>query len=168
MKQALVVIDVQNDYFPEGQFPLWNAEEVLKANLEAIEAAKQQGIPILLVQHVAQCAAPFFRAETSGVEIHPKILAAAPGAPIIVKHHADSFHQTDLQQHLQKLGSEELLLTGMMTHNCITHTALSPQAPNYGLKVIAPATTTVNETLHALALHALSVRVQLVDSLNSN
>lgn len=66
---------------------------------------------------------------------------------------------------LQALGATELVLCGMMTQNCATHTALSLQADAYErVTVLTDACTTVSEMLHAIALHALSTRVQLVDS----
>lgn len=163
MKKALVVIDVQNDYFPEGAFPLWNAEQALAANLKAIESAKQQDIPVILVQHVADASAPFFRPGTQGVEIHSQILEAAPDAPVVVKHQADSFLETELKAILDRLEVQELILSGMMTHNCVTHTALSPQVDSYNAKVLSPGTTTVSEVIHLLALHALSARIEFVE-----
>ncbi len=163
MKKALIVIDVQNDYFPEGAFPLWNAEQALAANLQAIEDAKQQDIPVILVQHVADASAPFFREGSHGVEIHRQILDAAPDAPIVLKHQADSFLETELKEVLDRLEIQELLLTGMMTHNCVTHTALSKQAEPYDVKILAQGTTTVSEVIHLLALHALSARLEFIE-----
>jgi nicotinamidase-related amidase len=52
-QQALIVIDVQKDYFAGGLFPLWNTEAVLEQTLRAVSHAKSQGIPVLLVQHIA-------------------------------------------------------------------------------------------------------------------
>ena len=53
MSTALIVIDVQNDYFPGGAFPLWNAESTLDATLAAITGAKERGEFIVLVQHLS-------------------------------------------------------------------------------------------------------------------
>ena len=80
-KRALIVIDLQNDYFPGGLFPLWNTEETLRNILAAIGKARALGIPVIHVQHVANAAkgiAPFFNAGTPGVDIHPEVFAAAP------------------------------------------------------------------------------------------
>src|ERR1700731_384079 len=97
--QALIVIDIQNDYFPDGKFPQWNADATL-ANIEAaINKARERKIPVILVQHIADATkgvAPFFNEGTSGVDIHPRILAAAPDATIVTKSVADSFHHTTL------------------------------------------------------------------------
>ena len=167
-KPVLLLIDLQNDYFPGGAFALSNTEATLAAVERAIHHAQAKGLPVIHVQHVAdatQGIAPFFNAGTEGVKIHPRILAAAPDAPIVVKHFADSFERTDLHATLQALGATELVLGGMMTQNCVTHTALSRQADAYErVTVLTDACTTVSEMLHAIALHALSPRVRLVET----
>lgn len=170
-RPALLLIDLQNDYFPGGAFALANTEATLDAVEKAIHGAKARGLPVIHVQHVAdptQGIAPFFNADTEGVKIHPRILAAAPDAPVVIKHFADSFERTNLRSTLQALGATELVLCGMMTQNCVTHTALSRQAEAYErVTVLTDACTTVSEMLHAIAVHALSTRVRLVDTASS-
>lgn len=167
MSKALLVIDLQNDYFAEGQYPLWNAEETL-ANIEsAIEQAKAKNIPIIHVQHIANSKngiSPFFNEGTVGVEIHPRIKAAAPDAPVVIKSFADSFHQTNLEQTLNELGVSKLLVCGMMTQNCVTHTAISPAAAKYQVSILPDCCTTIDPMIHNIALHAVSTRVPLVPS----
>jgi nicotinamidase-related amidase len=164
----LIVIDLQNDYFPGGAFPLANTQAALATIERAIDRARARGIPVVHVQHLADPAqglAPFFNPGTAGADIHPRILAAAPDAPVVVKHFADSFERTDLHQTLQRLGANELILCGMMTQNCVTHTALSRQADSYDkVTVLTDACTTVSDLLHAIALHALSTRVTLASA----
>jgi nicotinamidase-related amidase len=162
---ALILIDLQNDYFPGGAFPLANTDSTLETIERAIATARARGIPVVHVQHVADPAqgiAPFFNEGTTGAAIHSRILAAAPDAPVVVKHFADSFERTNLHETLQRLGVDELILCGMMTQNCVTHTALSRQADSYRtVTVLTDACTTVSDMLHAIALHALSTRVTL-------
>jgi nicotinamidase-related amidase len=163
-KRALIVIDLQNDYFPGGLFPLWNTEETLRNIVAAIGKARALGIPVIHVQHIANAAkgiAPFFNAGTPGVDIHPEVLAAAPDAPVVVKEYADSFHGTALEEVLSGLGVDELLVCGMMTQNCVTHTAIAKGAEKYKVTVLTDCSTTVNEILHLIALNALSTRVAL-------
>lgn len=161
MSLALLVIDLQNDYFPGGKFPLANADATLDNVERAIHRANDRGVPVVVIQHVADGGAPFFMAGTPGAEVHPRVLAAAPGAPIVVKAHADSFVATDLEQTLTRLGATQLLVCGMMTQNCVTHTAISRSADKYAVTVLPECCTTVMELLHALALHAMSTRVRL-------
>jgi len=158
-KKVLLVIDVQNDYFPGGFLPLWHAEETLDAVLTAMAKAKARGIPVVLVQHVAKSGgAPFFNPGTDGVAIHPKVLAAAPDAPVVVKGHADAFVDTDLEAVLTGLGATHLLICGMMTHNCVTHTAISRAADKYRVSILGDCCATVSELMHAIALNAVATR----------
>lgn len=166
-KPALIVIDVQNDYFPEGHFPLWNAEATLSKIEQAIARAKMLGVPIILVQHIADSTkgvAPFFNEGTVGADIHSRILSAAPGAPVVTKGHADSFFGTALEATLRSLSINELLVCGMMTQNCVTHTAISKTAEAYKVTILPDCCTTVSEMLHNIALHAVSTRMSLTPS----
>lgn len=159
---ALVVIDVQNDYFEGGAFPLWNPEPTLAATEKAIHAARAKAMPIVFVQHVASGASPFFRPETEGVKLHERVRAAVGDAPVVVKQHADAFEGTSLHQTLQGLGADELIVCGMMTQNCVTHTAISRRADDYRkVTVLTDASTTVSEMLHLIALAGLAPRVAL-------
>jgi nicotinamidase-related amidase len=165
--KALLVIDLQNDYFPGGKFPLWNTEAVLQNIERAIERANARGIPVIHIQHIANSKmgiAPFFNEGTVGADIHPRILAAAPNAPIVVKEFADSFEKTTLEETLAKLAVTELLVCGMMTQNCVTHTAISKAAEKYSVCVLSDCCTTVDEMIHNIALHAVSTRVKLLPS----
>ncbi len=169
-QQALVVIDLQNDYFPGGAYPLWNAEVVLARTEAAVREALHRQVPVVLVQHVCdgrKGPAPFFNAGTAGVALHARIRAAAPDAPVVVKAFADSFHQTVLDETLQAFGVDELLLCGMMTQNCVTHTALSKAAERYAVKVLPDLCTTVSEMIHGIALSGMSTRVALVPSMEA-
>ena len=162
---ALIVIDIQNDYFPTGAYPLHDTEAVLERTAQAVRRAQAQGVPVVLVQHVARKSpSPFFNAGTEGVQIHPALRAAAPDAPVVVKGHADSFLNTTLQETLAARGVDTLWLCGMMTHNCVTHTALSPQAQGYTLYVLEDLCTTVDPMVQAIALSALRDRVEVVGS----
>lgn len=164
MSKALLVIDLQNDYFPEGKFALWNTDATLANTKSAIEQARTKDIPVVIIQHIANSKmgiAPFFNQGTVGADIHPQILAAAPQAPIVVKEFADSFEGTNLEETLTKFNTTELLVCGMMTQNCVTHTAISKSAEKYKVTVLTDCSTTVNEMLHNIALHAVSTRVGL-------
>lgn len=167
MKKALLIIDLQNDYFPGGKYPLWNIDIIL-ANIEkAIDTAGKKRIPVVLVQHVANPEyglSPFFNQGTPGVAIHSRILAAAPVAPVVVKQFADSFFQTTLEDVLAEANITELLLCGMMTQNCVTHTAISKSAEKYKVSILADCCTSVDEMIHNIALHAVSPRIQVVQA----
>ena len=66
------------------------------------------------------------------------------------------------EETLARLGVNELLVCGMMTQNCVTHTAISKSAEKYKVSILSDCCTTVNELLHHIALHAVSTRLPLV------
>ncbi|MEN3372440.1 cysteine hydrolase family protein [Dechloromonas sp. ZS-1] len=166
-QRALIVIDIQNDYFPDGKFPLWQPEPVLARIEQAIAQARRQGVAVIFVQHVADASkgpAPFFNPGTPGVALHARLLQAAPDAPIVIKRFADSFLGTDLEAQLAARGIEELLVCGMMTQNCVTHTAISKSAEKYRVSVLSDCCTTVSQMIHLIALNGVAPRVTVCDA----
>ncbi|MGE4299596.1 MAG: cysteine hydrolase family protein [Desulfovibrionaceae bacterium] len=167
--QALVVIDIQNDYFPGGAFPLWHAEAALRHAETAMVMAVERAVPVIVVQHVVPAsptAAPFFNAGTHGVAVHPRITMAAPDAAMVVKAHADGFLDTELAAILSARGVGEILLCGMMTHHCVTHTALSRSAEPYAVTVLGDCCASVDAMVHNLALRALADRVSVGNAMD--
>ena len=163
MITALLVIDVQNDYFPGGAFPLWNPEATLEATVAAIGRARSRGEPVIFIRHEAATAdSSLFRPGTRGAEIHSRIIAAAGDAPVVVKRHADSFHRADLARVLTELGATNLRIAGMMTQNCVAFTAVSRDAAPYEVSVLCNCVTTVDGHIQQFALHALCTRVAVV------
>ncbi|MEO6808336.1 MAG: isochorismatase family protein, partial [Isosphaeraceae bacterium] len=61
MKRALLVIDVQNEYFPEGALPVTHPSGHLENVLRVMDAAQGAGVPIVVIQHTfTQPEKPFF------------------------------------------------------------------------------------------------------------
>lgn len=164
-KKALLVIDIQNDYFPDGKFPLWNTDKTLSNIKQLITKANAQHVPVFLIQHISsapQGMAPFFEEGSDGMRIHSEIMSICPDAEIICKQHADGFHQTNLEKSLGKLDVDELLICGMMTQNCVTHTAISKKAEKYKVSIIGDCCTATDRMIHNMALNAVSIRVPLL------
>lgn len=159
---ALIVIDLQNDYFPAGAYPQYQAEQVLAHTLSAIDIAQQRGWPVVLMQHVGGAEAPFFKAGSDGVKLHSTLFAQAPASVVVEKQHADSFLNTTLSDVLRAQNIRELVVCGMMTQNCVTHTALSPAASDYSVRVLSDACSAPDAMVHGIALRALSDRVPLI------
>ncbi|WP_089605461.1 cysteine hydrolase family protein [Acinetobacter piscicola] len=141
-KTALLVIDVQNDYFPQGKMELFCAEQALKQvnRLEASFIKNDQ--PIIYIQHIAnQPNASFFEAETEGVALHSGLRVKADSI-VIEKHYPNSFFQTTLKAELERLGIEKLVVSGMMTHMCVDATSRAAAELGYQPTIIAEATAT--------------------------
>ncbi|MCG6438103.1 isochorismatase family protein, partial [Vibrio parahaemolyticus] len=106
--------------------------------------------------------APFFKAGSEGVNLHSALIAKATASVVVEKQHADSFLNTTLSDVLRAQNIRELVVCGMMTQNCVTHTALSPAASDYSVRVLSDACSAPDAMVHGIALRALSDRVPLM------
>jgi nicotinamidase-related amidase len=119
MHTALLIIDIQNDYFPGGSMELVGALEAGNHARRALAAFRERSLPVVHIQHVAiHPGATFFLPNTPGMEIHPCVAPKA-GEVIIQKHYANAFRETTLLEHLRERGINRLAIVGMMTHMCI-------------------------------------------------
>ena len=122
MKKALLIIDIQKDYFPGGKMEL---EEPVKAAENAaslLHAFRQSKETVIHVQHTSYHeGATFFLPNTEGIEIHP-LLTPIADEVVIPKNYPNSFKETKLEAYLRTNNITELVICGMMTHICIDTT----------------------------------------------
>ena len=120
--RALLLIDVQNEYF-DGRLRIDFPDPALSlANIrEAAKAAAAAGIPIVVVQQVAPETSPVFARGSHGFALHPDI-AALPAALHVEKALPSSFTGTGLEDWLRQHGIDTLTVCGYMTHNCVNST----------------------------------------------
>ena len=134
MKTALLVVDIQKDYFPGGKYPLVNPLEAAKKAYMILQCFREHGGYHVHIQHIAlKPDAPFFVKGTTGSDIHDSA-AHFVGEPIVYKNYPNSFRQTNLLDMLKEWGIERVVITGMMTHMCVDATARA--ANDFGFKVI--------------------------------
>lgn len=162
MKTALIVVDIQNDYFAGGRFTLENSEQALAAALDAIAQAKQAGDVIVGIQHIAPSDGPFMAKGTHGADLHPAIAEALEGYDVIEKHQADSFLDTALGQILAAKDISAIRLVGMMTQHCVTHTALSPEAAELDVTILGAGCAAPTALISDIALSGLAGRCKVI------
>ncbi len=130
---ALIVIDVQAFYFPEGMVPLSGPEAAASQTAKVIAAFRVAGRPVIHVQHLPK---DVNSPDPTGIQeqyrIRPEVLPKK-GETVIGKHHANSFRDTELLTILQKQGIKKLVVTGMQTHMCVE--AAVRAAADYGFDV---------------------------------
>jgi len=133
MRRALLVIDVQNEYFT-GQMPIEYPPVAtsLPNILQAMDAAQSAAIPVVVVQHTAPAASPIFAQGSAMWELHPEV-ARRPASHVISKSKASVFADTDLADWLTANRIDTLTVVGYMTHNCNASTIF--EAAHRGLKV---------------------------------
>jgi nicotinamidase-related amidase len=134
MKTALLVIDIQKDYFPDGKYPLVNPLEAAQKAYMILQCFRESGNPHVHIQHVSlEPDATFFISGHRGTDIHDSV-AHFEGEPIVYKHEPNSFLNTNLLELLQSWEIERVVITGMMTHMCVDATARA--ASDLGFQVI--------------------------------
>ena len=122
MAQALVLVDIQNDYFPGGAMALSGSEAAGAQAARLLEAFRQARLPVVHIQHLSlRPGATFFLPGTAGASISACV-APLPGETVFQKHAPNSFRETPLLDHLRGLGATRLTVAGMMTHMCIDAT----------------------------------------------
>src|SRR5262245_11598946 len=120
--KALLIVDIQNDYFPGGKMELVGSEPASLRAAELIASFRDRRMPVIHMQHVSlRPGATFFLPDTEGVKIHTHV-APADQELVIQKHFPNSFRDTKLLDHLRQTGVQELVIAGMMTHMCIDAT----------------------------------------------
>lgn len=148
MKRALLVIDVQNEYFTGTlpvSYPVGSFDKILKV----IDQSNKQGIPVILIQHTSpQADAKSFVKGSIGWEIHPEVLSRKHDI-IIQKNLPGSFTGTALEQWLRDRDIDTLTICGYMTQMCCDTT--SRQAVHLGCKVefLSDATGTLDISNYA-------------------
>jgi nicotinamidase-related amidase len=130
MPSALIIVDIQNDYFPGGRMTLNNIERAADNAAKLLDHFRTTGQKTFHIQHTWEDpSAPFFVAGTPGAEIHESV-APRPGESVIVKHFPNSFRESPLLEELRRAGINDLTICGAMSHVCIDATTRA--AADYG------------------------------------
>lgn len=141
MNTALLLLEVQNDYFPNGRIPLEKSlEATVKATavLQAFRAKKQ---PVIHVQHIStQPDAAYLLPCTKGADFYTTV-QPIKNETIIKKHYPNSFKDTGLLNHLIKNQINHLVICGMMTHLTIDATVRAACDLGFSCTVLQDACT---------------------------
>jgi nicotinamidase-related amidase len=114
MKPALVLVDIQRDYFPKGRMEVVGAVEASWAAKKLLGHFREKNLPVVHVQHIStRAGATFFLPNTEGINFHEGVTPLSDEA-VIKKHFPNSFRDTDLQKYLESQGIKELIICGMM------------------------------------------------------
>jgi nicotinamidase-related amidase len=167
MKTALILIDIQNDYFPGGRMELEGSLEAAAQARRLLDFFRRQVWPTVHIQHIStRPDATFFLPGTDGLDFHPSILPL-PDETVITKHFPNSFRATGLKQHLQKQNIEGLVLCGMMTHMCVDATTRAAADLGYPIRLAADACATCSLTYGETHVPAQHVQAAFLAALKS-
>ena len=158
MTTALLVIDIQKDYFPGGRMELVGSAEAASAAARLLAAFRKASWPVYHIQHIsARPTATFLLPGTDGIEFHSTV-APLPSEPIVTKHFPNSFRETNLLELLKADGISQLLICGMMTSMCVDATVRAAFDLGFACTVARDACATrdltfVGETIPARQVH---------------
>jgi len=165
MKKALIIIDMQNDYFAGGKMELVEMDEALDNTLRLIEFAKEKQYAIFFIQHISlRKNATFFLPKSAGVELH-KAFNTEDGI-IIQKHYPNSFRETTLLQELEDKGIKNLIVCGAMTHMCVDTTVRAGFDLGYKIELVNDACATKDLAFHDEVIQAKDVHKAFMASLD--
>lgn len=165
MSKALLIIDIQNDYFPGGSAPLVGPEAAAAVAGTVLQRFRDSQQPVIHVQHIwDDPAATFMRPGTAGVEINPAV-APLDGETVIVKAHPNAFLGTGLQERLDQGNIDELVVMGMMTSVCIDATVRAAVDSGISVTVVADACAAPDLTFGARTVTGADVHTAFLAAL---
>jgi nicotinamidase-related amidase len=163
---TLLVIDIQNDYFPGGAMEVEGAEAAgARAGL-AIRKFREKNLPVIHVRHLSvRPGATFFLPGTRGAEIHASVQPVA-GEVVIEKNFPNSFRNTKLREELERLQATNLVVAGMMTHMCIDASVRHAADLGYKITLLGDACATRAQSYGGETVPARQVHAAFLAALN--
>jgi nicotinamidase/pyrazinamidase len=158
-KQALIVVDVQNDFCPGGTLAVTHSDEVVEPLNEQIDEFLEHGAPVYKSRDWHPPTTKHFQAyggtwpvhcvqNTKGAEFHPA-LRDDPRITVVSKGLGDTdcysaFDETDLVSQLREQGVEEVVVGGLATDYCVKNTVLDALKHGFKVKLLENATRAVD------------------------
>lgn len=171
-RRALVLIDVQQEYFAEDgplaiQYPP-RAESVQRI-ADAVDAANDAQLPVVVVRHEYPAGAAVFGAGSPNARLHPEIeRRVQPQWRQVTKNVASIFAGNDLAQWLSEQSVDTVTFAGYMTNNCVLASAAAAEPLRITVEVLSDATGAIHLTNEAGSVSAQQVHETLMTLLHSN
>lgn len=166
MNTALILIDIQNDYFENGTMRLIGSEEACQNAKRILNKFRADDMPVIHIQHIANKPnATFFLPNTIGAEIN-KELKPLPNEKIIIKHSPNGFKNTELLEYLNSLNINDLVICGMMTHMCVDATTRAAKDYGFNCILIGDACATKDLEINGNIVKAEYVQNSFLAALN--
>ncbi|HEX7052805.1 MAG TPA: cysteine hydrolase family protein [Burkholderiales bacterium] len=166
MTTALLLIDIQNDYFPGGAMECVGASAAGAQAAKLLGAFREQRRPVIHVQHLSiRPGATFFVPGTPGAEIHSGVRPVGD-EPLFKKHFPNAFRETALLEHLRLSKISGLVIAGMMTHMCIDTTTRAAADFGFSCSLAHDACATRALAFNGVQVPAESVHAAYLAGLN--
>lgn len=166
MNTALIIIDIQNDYFEGGKAALVHPEKASANAKLLLEQFRRKKLPIVHIQHIANRPnVTFFIPDTNGAEIHNDV-KPTEAEQVIIKHFPNSFRETNLLAYLKAKNITDLVICGMQTHMCVDATTRAAKDYGFNCVVIGDACATKDLELNGIKVKASEVQTSFLSALS--
>ena len=162
-KRAILVVDLQNEYFAGGNLPLVGVEAATSNAARVIAAARAKGDLVINIRHETP-GGPIFTPGSRGVDIHSSV-APADSEPVIVKNFPNSFRDTGLQAILDDHGVDDVVIVGAMSHMCVDATTRAANDLGYKTTTIHDACATLDLEFAGVPVPAAQVHAAIMAAL---
>ena len=167
MKTALLLIDIQEDYFSGGRMEVEGSAEAAVCSRRLLEKFRTEKLPVIHIQHVStRPNATFFIQGSSGIDFHESVKPVV-GESVFVKHYPNSFRSTGLFDMLERNGIKNLVIAGMMTHMCIDATVRAAFDLHFECTVISDACATRALSFAGVEVEAKQVQASFLSALGA-
>jgi len=165
MNSCLMLIDLQNDYFPGGNMELVGIEAAAANARLLLGQHREAGATVIHIQHLAvRPGATFFLPETRGVEINEQVAPLA-NETVVVKNFPNSFRDTSLLDILHQTNFDDLVICGAMSHMCIDATVRAAFDFGFNCLVAEDACTTRDLPFKGRIIKAADVHASFMAAL---
>jgi len=142
MTTGLLLVDIQNDYFPGGAMELAQPEQAARNAASLLNAFREKGRPVFHMHHLSVGAgATFFLPDTEGAQIHASV-EPIEGETVTGKNFPNSFRETALEGLIRQARVTDLVICGAMSHMCIDATTRAAADLGFTCTVVQDACTT--------------------------
>jgi nicotinamidase-related amidase len=163
---ALLIIDIQNDYFRGGKMELEGAETAGAKAAQALAKFRKDGLPVFHVRHLSvRPGATYFIPGSQGAEIRG-VVKPLDGETVVEKNFPNSFRGTALQDHLDKGKIKNLVVAGMMTHMCVDASVRHAADLGYKITLLGDACATRAQSFGGESVPARQVHAAFLAALN--
>ena len=167
MSVGLLIIDIQNDYFPGGKWELVGSEQAGQLAGGLLKFFREHKLPVFHVQHIGKPTSPFFVPGTPGVEIR-SVVKPQPNEVLVQKNYPNGFRETTLLNQLKERDINQLVVAGMMTHMCVDATARAATDFGFDCRVAQDACATRDLKLNDKVVAAPEVHAAFLAALNGS
>ncbi|MDR3238008.1 MAG: isochorismatase family protein [Spirochaetia bacterium] len=160
MKQALIAVDIQNDFCPGGSLAVADGDKIIAPANRLIKLFEQKGYPVFFTRdwHPADHSSfnenggawpPHCVAGTQGALFHKDLIVPERSFVIskAVEKNSEAysgFQGTDLSVRLRSLGINDLVVIGLATDYCVKSTVMDAIQEGFAVTVISDAVGAVN------------------------